>query len=226
MIAPNRLRGSSMLSSSDTVSRTGAEALPALRGKNVRGVTRDQYTPLAVGCCLPGHIGEARNPTGAVHSVVRPVDGDECLADILQGWLAGVFDLLFGQYNPYFPPSARPMPPPPRMPISGSSSISTSAISQLVEGSHPGNSMPVPFRITLRPPSHPTRYCARSDWPSDTSTSTPVSSCAKTRHLAFTIDWHPQFADPGGQYALAVRGCASAYRGRGSRRPAGCPAAR
>ena len=65
------------------------------------------------------------------------------------------------------------------MPNSGSSVISTWAIRLLVVGSHPGNSMPAALRTTLRPPSHPTRYSARSDWPSDSSTSTPVSSCAK-----------------------------------------------
>src|SRR5918997_1706349 len=64
-----------------------------------------------------------------------------------------------------------------RMPHSGSSAISTSAIRLLVDGSHPGNSMPAALRIRLRPPSHPTRYSARNDWPSETSTSTPVSSC-------------------------------------------------
>jgi len=37
--------------------------------------------------------------------------------------------------------------------------------------------MPAAFRMRLRPPSHPTRYFARNDWPSDSSTSTPVSSC-------------------------------------------------
>ena len=48
----------------------------------------------------------------------------------------------------------------------------------LVVGSHPGNSMPAALRTRLRPPSHPTRYSARSDGPSDSATSTPVSSCA------------------------------------------------
>ena len=66
-----------------------------------------------------------------------------------------------------------------RMPRGGSSVTSTSAIRLLLVGSHPGNSMPAALRMTLRPPSHPTRYCARSDSPSDSSTSTPVSSCAK-----------------------------------------------
>src|SRR5437879_6466985 len=68
---------------------------------------------------------------------------------------------------------------PRRKPYSCSSASSTSAISQLVVGSHPGHSMPAALPIRLRPPSHPTRYSARSDWPSDSSTSTPVSSPAK-----------------------------------------------
>jgi len=37
------------------------------------------------------------------------------------------------------------------------SASSTSAIRELVVGSHPGNSMPAALRIRLRPPSHPTR---------------------------------------------------------------------
>ena len=57
--------------------------------------------------------------------------------------------------------------------------ISTSAIRKLVDGSHPGKSMPAALRITLRPPSHPTRYSARSDVSPASSTSTPASSCAK-----------------------------------------------
>jgi len=59
-----------------------------------------------------------------------------------------------------------------------STESSTSAVRLLVVGSHPGNSMPAALRIRLRTPSQPMRYSARSDWPSDSSTSTPVSSCA------------------------------------------------
>src|SRR5687768_1688169 len=65
------------------------------------------------------------------------------------------------------------------MPSSGSSVISTCAIRLLVVGSQPGNSMPAALRTRLRPPSHPTRYSARSDRPSESWTSTPVSSWAK-----------------------------------------------
>ena len=82
-----------------------------------------------------------------------------------------------------FPSSIRWRPWTPvaswRTPGGGSSVSSTSAIRLLLVGSQPGNSMPAALRIRLRPPSQPTRYCARSDSPSDSSTSTPVSSCAK-----------------------------------------------
>ena len=90
------------------------------------------------------------------------------------------------------------------MPSSGSSAISTSAIRLLVVGSQPGNSMPAALRTRLRPPSHPTRYCARSDRPSDSSTSTPVSSCAKPVTSRAAIDRHRQLVDPAGQDALDV----------------------
>ena len=53
---------------------------------HVCGVAREQYASLAVGRRLPGHVGETGDPRRAVHPVVRPVDGDECLADILAGW--------------------------------------------------------------------------------------------------------------------------------------------
>ncbi len=65
-----------------------------------------------------------------------------------------------------------------RMPYSGSSAISTSAIRVLIVASQPGNSMPAALRIALRPPSQPTRCRARSERPSVSSTSTPASSWA------------------------------------------------
>ena len=71
-------------------------------------------------------------------------------------------------------------------------------------GSEPGNAMPAALRTRLRPPSHPTRYAARSVLPSSSETSTPVSSCDEPGHLAPAMDGHGQFADPVGQYALDV----------------------
>ncbi len=91
-----------------------------------------------------------------------------------------------------------------RMPNSGSSAISASAIRLLVVGSHPGNSMPAALRIRLRPPSHPTRYSARSDSPSDSSTSTPAVVLREAGHLTAAVDRHLQLVDPAGQDALDV----------------------
>jgi len=66
------------------------------------------------------------------------------------------------------------------MPHSGGvSASSASAIRLLVVGFDPGNATPAALRTRLRPPSHPTRYYALSERPSLSSTSTPVSSCAK-----------------------------------------------
>ena len=107
-------------------------------------------------------------------SVVRPVDGDESLAEIAQRRL-GRSDLRFGQHHSYLSALCiddlavldlvlhladrmRAALECGGCPVSGSSVISTSASSELVVGSQPGNSMPAVLRTTLRPPSHPTRY--------------------------------------------------------------------
>ena len=90
------------------------------------------------------------------------------------------------------------------MPVSGSSVISTSASSALVVGSQPGNSMPAALRTRLRPPSHPTRYCARRRWPSDTLDVDAGVVLREAGHLTSAIDRHRQLADPAGEYALDV----------------------
>ena len=89
-----------------------------------------------------------------------------------------------------------------RMPRGGSSVISTSAIRLLLVGSHPGNSMPAALRMTLRPPSHPTRYCARSDWPSEQLDVDAGVVLREARHLTSVIDPHRQLGDPGGHDPL------------------------
>ena len=66
-----------------------------------------------------------------------------------------------------------------RSPAAISSVTSTSAIRLLRVASSPTKSMPAARRTTLRPPSAPTRYCARSGFPCAASTSTPLSSWAK-----------------------------------------------
>ena len=59
--------------------------------------------PLAVGRRLPGHVGEPGDPGRAVDPVVGPVDGDERLAEIAQGGLAGGSDVLLGHHDPHGP---------------------------------------------------------------------------------------------------------------------------
>ena len=64
--------------------------------------------------------------------------------------------------------------------------------------------MPAALRIRLRPPSHPTRYSARSDWPSDSCDVDAGVVLRETRHFTSAIDRHRQLADPAGQDALDV----------------------
>ena len=90
------------------------------------------------------------------------------------------------------------------MPDSGSSVISTWAISALVVGSQPGNSMPAALRTRLRPPSHPTRYSARSDWPSDSCDVDAGVVLREAGHFTSAIDRHRQLVDPAGEDALDV----------------------
>ena len=91
-----------------------------------------------------------------------------------------------------------------RMPSSGSSVISTSASRLLVVGSQPGNSMPAALRTRLRPPSHPTRYSARSDCAVGQLDVDAGVVLREARHLTSAIDRHRQLADPAGQDALDV----------------------
>ena len=81
-------------------------------------------------------------------------------------------------------------------PLCGSSVSSTSAIRLLVVGSQPGNSMPAALRIRLRPPSHPTRYSARSDWPSETCDVDAGVVLREPGHFASAIDRHRQLSRP------------------------------
>ena len=100
---------------------------------DVCGVACEQHASLAIGRRLAAHVGEPGDPAGTVHPVVGPVGGDERLAQVLQGGLAGVFDLLLEQYDPVWVSTLLPVDGAyattlGRMPISGSSFISTSAI--------------------------------------------------------------------------------------------------
>src|SRR5690348_9799729 len=67
---------------------------------HVCSIARQKDAPLAIRRGLPGVVGKTGSPAQAVHAVVRSVGGDECLADVAQGGLAGVLDLAFGQDDP------------------------------------------------------------------------------------------------------------------------------
>ena len=74
----------------------------------------------------------------------------------------------------------------------------------LVVASQPGNSMPAALRTRLRPPSHPTRYCALSDWPSDSVDVDAGVVLREAGHFASAVERHRQLADPAGEDALDV----------------------
>ena len=150
---------------------------------HVRGVAGQQDPSVAVGRGLPRHVGKPGDPGGTVDPVVGPVHSDERLAEIAQGGFAGGSEVLFGHHDPHRPPILQPAQ---AMDAEGVAAYAPFRLlgqldlgDQVADGRiPPGNSMPAALRIRLRPPSHPTRYSARSDGPSDSSTSTPVSSCA------------------------------------------------
>ena len=64
--------------------------------------------------------------------------------------------------------------------------------------------MPAVLRTRLRPPSHPTRYCARSDWPSDSVDVDAGVVLREAGHFTSAIERHRQLADPAGEDALDV----------------------
>ena len=73
---------------------------------------------------------------------------------------------------------------------------STSAIRLLRVASSPTKSMPTARRITLRPPSAPTRYCARSGFPAATSDVDTVVVLRQAGHLDAAMDRDSQLVDP------------------------------
>jgi len=72
------------------------------------GVPGQQQTAVAVGGGLSRHVGEPGDPGGAAEPEVRSVHGDECLAKLVHGRVAGVFDGSFSEDDPdlaRFPPT-------------------------------------------------------------------------------------------------------------------------
>ncbi len=88
---------------------TGVEALSTHRVMHVCGVAGQQDPSVAVGRGLPRHIGEPGNPGGTVDPVIRPVYGDERLAQIAQGGFAGGSEVLLGHHDPHRPPILQPV---------------------------------------------------------------------------------------------------------------------
>ena len=93
---------------------------------------------------------------------VRAVHGPQRGAEVRERGLGGGADLLLGHDDPHRPPASITLIPwiptsSYRMPVGVSSVTSTSAIRWLRVASAPTNSMPAARRMTLRPPSAPTR---------------------------------------------------------------------
>ena len=91
-----------------------------------------------------------------------------------------------------------------RKPNSGSSSISTSAIIQLVEGSDPTKSMPAALRTRLRPPSQPTRYSRSQRRVAGQLDIDAGVVLGEAHHLAATKDRNAELGDPVGQDRLEL----------------------
>src|SRR5215472_6895115 len=78
---------------------TEIESLSTHWGMHVCSVAGQEQASVPVGRCLPGHIGKPGDAVGAAKSIVRPVDGDERLADVAQDRLVAVADVLFIQHD-------------------------------------------------------------------------------------------------------------------------------
>ena len=64
--------------------------------------------------------------------------------------------------------------------------------------------MPAALRTRLRPPSHPTRYSARSGGPSESARRRRRVVLREPRHLTSAVDGHLELGDPAGHDALDV----------------------
>lgn len=72
------------------------ETLAADRRMNMRRITGQQHAFVAVGCRLPHHVSESRNPDRIVNAIVGPVGGDQRFAEIVQCRFLGAADFLLG----------------------------------------------------------------------------------------------------------------------------------
>ena len=203
------------------------EALPAHRRMDVRGVAGQQHAPVAVGRGLAGHVGEAGDPRGTVDSEVGAVDADQRVAERRAGWARRrVHDLALGQHDPRSRAVLRLadgvdadgilVEAPRRLVGQSRPRRSASSSSGPIRGTRCRR--PCERRSARRRTRPGTR--ARSDVPSESATSTPLSSCAKpvTSRPRWIV--HAELVDParpgcarcGSATARARSGAASGSR--------------
>ena len=138
------------------------EALSARRVMHVRGVAGQQDPAVAIGGGLTGRIVEPGDPSRTVNPVVRPIYRDERLAEIAKCRLASSANVRFGHEDPHqagvvklaegMQTEGVVAHSPLR--LLGQFDLSDQVADRRIR---PGNAMPAALRITLRPPSHPTR---------------------------------------------------------------------
>ena len=198
---------------------TGVEALAADRGMHVRRVAGQQDPSLAVGRGLPGHVGEPGDPGGTVDPVVGSVDGDEALAEIAQGGLARA-DLRLGQHDPDRPPWLVDhlavldlvLDLAQGMHARGSAADAQFRLLGHLDLGEQGARRRIPAgeldagRLADQAASSvaPDEIFRPQRWPSDSATSTPVSSCANPVTSSAEVDRDIQLGDPAGEDALGV----------------------
>ena len=78
---------------------TDVESLSTYGGMHVRRVAGQEHASVPIGRGLPGHIGKPGDIGGAAETIVRPVDSEECLADVAQGRLVALDDVRLIQHD-------------------------------------------------------------------------------------------------------------------------------
>ena len=161
--------------------------------------------PFAIRRGLPGVVGKTGSPAQAVHTVVRPVGGDECLADVLQGGLAGVLDLAFGQDDP------NPVSALGRADPTARTQAELRLPGHLDLGHEPARRWIPPGELdTGRLPDHTAPPVApdqivrpdrRAIGQRDVDTGVVLGEPC---HLTFARGRHPELKDPGSQQALGL----------------------
>ena len=144
-----------------------------------------------------------------MHSVVRPVGDDECLAEILQGGLAGVFDLLFLQHDPERPSALHP--------VDGTDATALGAhadlrlLVHLDLGDHPAGRGIQPGEVDAGGLADQAASSVAADevLRSERRVAGQLDIDAgvvlrEAHHLAATKDRNPELTDPVGQDALEV----------------------